>query len=152
MTSNFLKYVSSMEVFLLILFTGLFLVSCSREQAFREAPRSGPDVAVEVKSLAPDVPAFFTYHYRGKKTNFFVMKVDNRVLSFLGACARCYPAKRGFRYEGGSIICRECNVRYSVSQIEKGIGSCFPVRVEGSLRDGKYLIPISVLEGMADKF
>ena len=64
----------------------------------------GPDVAVEVKSLVPDVPAFFTYYYRGKKINFFVMKVDNGVLSFLDACAHCYPAKSGYRYEGGSSL------------------------------------------------
>ncbi len=141
-----------MKIFLLVLFGCLFIAACSAQPAYREAPRSGPDIAVELKTLVPDVPAFFTYHYRGKKINFFVMKVDGRVLSFFDACARCYPARRGYRYEEGSIICRECNVRYSVSQIEKGIGSCFPIRVEGSLRDGKYLIPVSVLEGMADKF
>jgi len=152
MTSKFLKCVSSIEVLLIGLFAALFLVSCSAQQTYREAPRSGQDVAVEVKSLAPEVPAFFTYHYHGKKINFFVMKVDNRILSFLDACTHCYPAKRGYRYEGGSIICRECNVRYSASQLEKGMGSCYPVRIEGSLRDGKYLIPVTLLKGMADKF
>ena len=96
--------------------------------------------------------SLFHLQYRGKKINFFVIKVDNRVLSFLDACARCYPAKRGYRCEGGSIICRECNVRIPISQIEKGIGSCYPIKVEGSLRDGRYLIPVSQLKEMVDKF
>jgi len=112
----------------------------------------GQDVAVEVQTLSPDIPSFFTYYFRGRKINFFVVKVDDRVISFLDACSRCYPAKRGYHSDKDYIICRECGVRYSVSQIEQGIGSCFPIRIEGFLRDGKYLIPISVLEGMADKF
>ena len=152
MLSKGFKCVSSMKLSFLVIVFVLLLASCSAQQTYQEAPRLGPNVAVEVKTLVPDMPAFFTYHYRGKKINYFVVKSDNKILSFLDACARCYPAKRGYHYEGGSIICRECNVRYAVSQIEKGIGSCVPIRVEGSLRNGKYLIPVSVLEGMADKF
>ena len=152
MTLKFLKCVSSMEILLLVGFPSLFLAACSAQQTHPEAQRMGSDVALEVKTLVPNMPAFFTYHYRGKKVNFFVIKVDNRVLSFLDACARCYPAKRGYRCEGGSIICRECNVRIPISEIEKGIGNCYPIKVEGSLRDGRYLIPFSQLEEMVDKF
>ena len=151
-TLKFLKGVSSMEIMLFVGFPSLFLAACSAQQTYPEAQRMGSDVAVEVKSLAPDVPAFFTYHYRGKKVNFFVINVDNRVLSFLDACARCYSAKGGYRCDGGAIICWECNVRILISQIEKGIGSCYPIEVEGSLRDGRYLIPISNLEERVDKF
>ncbi len=141
-----------MKSLFFFLSTFLFLLSCSAQPTYQEARRSGADVVVEAKTLERDVPAFFTYRYAGKKINFFVVKVDEKVLSFLDACGRCYPAKLGYRAERGSIVCRECNVRYSVSQIEKGIGSCFPIKIEGSLRDGKYLIPASALEGMADKF
>jgi len=152
MTLKLLKCVSSMEILLLVGFPSLFLAACSAQQTYPEAQRMGSNVAVEVKTLVPNIPAFFTYHYRGKKVTFFVIKVDNRVLSFLDACARCYPAKHGYRCEGGSIICRECNVRIPISQIEKGIGSCYPIKVEGSLQDGRYLIPVSQLEKMVDKF
>jgi uncharacterized membrane protein len=134
------------------LFVFLSLGACAKQPGYPEPPRIGPDVAVEVKTLTPEVPLFFTYHYHGKKINFFVVKINGRVLSFIDACASCYPARLGYRYDNGFFVCRKCNVRYSVSEIENGVGGCFPIRIEGSLRDGKYLIPVSVLEGLADKF
>jgi len=141
-----------MKVFWVVLIFFLSLGACAKQPSYPEPPRMGNDVAVESATLRPEVPVFFTYHYQGKKINFFVMKVEGRVLSFLDACARCYPAKRGYRFDGGRLVCRECNVNYSVSEIEKGMGSCFPIRITGHLQDGKYLIPLSTLERMAEKF
>jgi uncharacterized membrane protein len=140
------------KMFVVILFFFLSLGACAKQPGYPEPPRVDQEVVVDVKTLTPGVPVFFTYHYRGKRINFFVVKMNDRVLSFLDACARCYPAKLGYRYDNGYIICRECNVQYSVSEIEKGFGSCFPIRITGSLRDGRYLIPSTALEGMADKF
>jgi len=138
-----------LSVFITVL---LFLSACSRQPSYPEPPRTGREVAVDIGTLRPEIPVFFTYHYRGKKINFFVVKVDEKILSFLDACARCYPAKKGYRCENGALICRECSVSYSITGIEKGVGSCVPIRIAGSLRNGKYLIPLSVLEGMVDKF
>jgi len=152
MTSKFRKGVFSRNLLFLLWLPGLFLYSCFTQQTYPEPQRLGRDVVVETNTLVPSVPSFFTYRYHGKKINFFVLKEDNKVVSFLDACSRCYPTKRGYRCEGGSIVCRECNVRIPISQIEKGIGSCYPMRVEGSIRDGKYLIPLSTLEGFVDKF
>lgn len=152
MISKFLKCVSSIKVFLLVLVFGLFLASCSAQQTYREAPRLGPDVAVEVKTLVPDVPAFFTYHYHGKKINFFVMKANNTFLSFLDACVSCYAEKRGYRFDGRHVICRACNMNYPVSEIEKGFGNCYPIRLPGHVQNGKYYIPLSLLEEQVDKF
>ena len=141
-----------MKMFVVVLFVFLSLGACARQPSYPEPPRLGNDVAVDSETLKPEIPVFFTYHYRGKKINFFVINTGGRVLSFLDACARCYPEKRGYRFDSGHLICRECNVTYSVSDIEKGVGSCFPIRITGNLQDGKYLIPLSTLEGMAAKF
>jgi uncharacterized membrane protein len=109
-------------------------------------------VVVDVSSLLPEIPAYFTYHHNGKSVNFFVMNIGDNVLSFLDACASCYPQKRGFSFDKGYFICRSCNVRYSVAEIEKGLGSCFPIRINGNVRDRKYFIPVSTLQSAADKF
>ena len=37
-------------------------------------------------------------------------------------------------------------------EVEKGIGSCAPIKLEGHVKDGKYFIPVSNIEGKADKF
>lgn len=102
--------------------------------------------------LYSEKPMFFTFRYHGKDINFFVIKMSDNVLSFLDACMSCYPSKLGYRIDEGHIICRACNVRYSLSDIEKGVGGCFPIRIEGHLQEGEYHIQASELEGMADKF
>ena len=141
-----------MKLFVVVLLVFLSLGACAKQPTYPEPPRLGSDVAVDIGTLVPETPIFFTHHYQGKKINFFVLKVDEKVLSFLDACARCYPAKKGYRYDDGALFCRDCNVNYAITGIEKGVGSCVPIRIEGSLQGGKYLIPFSVLEGMADKF
>ncbi len=95
---------------------------------------------------------FFTYHYHGKNINFFVLKTGDKVLSFLDACMSCYPSKRGYRVDGGHLVCRKCGVTYSLSDVEKGFGGCYPIRIEGRLQDGQYRIPVSLLGQAIDKF
>ena len=43
-------------------------------------------------------------------------------------------------------------MKFSVYKLEKGLGSCFPIKIEGRMENGKYLIPIAVLEAEAGKF
>jgi len=130
----------------------LFLAACSRHPSYPETAKIGNDAAIDIASLKQSTPEFFTYHYKRKKVNFFVMNIDGKILSFFDACERCYPKKLGYRFDNGSVVCRSCNIRFPLSEIEKGIGSCFPIKLEGHIADGKYLIPVSNLESKADKF
>lgn len=130
----------------------LLFSSCSRQQIYPSPSLKGPDVTVDVRALRPETPAFFTYEYRGKHINFFVVKINNTTHAFLDACASCYPRKLGYSFERGYLRCRACNMEYTVAGIERGFGGCMPIRLKGSLKKGEYTIPVSMLEGMADKF
>ena len=131
----------------------IFLASCAKQPVYPEPERIGSDVVINISSLKPGTPEFFTYHYgAGKKINFFVMNIDGKILSFFDACERCYPKKLGYRFDNGSVVCRACDIRFPLSEIEKGIGSCSPIKLEGHVKDGKYFIPVSNIEGKADKF
>lgn len=130
----------------------LFLISCSRQPVYPVPAVEGSDVAIDAATLEPDVPKFYTYHYRNKNINFFVIKTNGKILSFLDACINCYPAKLGYRFDSGHLICKKCSVRYSVSEVEKGFGGCFPIRISGRLQEGKYLIAVSALQRESDKF
>jgi len=129
-----------------------FCASCSRQPVYPEPSLKGSEVAIEVKKLRPENPLFLTYRHHRKNINFFVLKIDDKVVSFLDACMSCYPSKRGYRFDGGYITCKTCDIRYSLAEIEEGVGSCSPIRLEGHLQDGNYLIPVSLLEESADKF
>jgi uncharacterized membrane protein len=113
---------------------------------YHEPPLKGSEVVINAERLRSESPVFFTLRSHGEKINFFVLKIDDRVLSFLDSCMSCYPSKLGYRVDGAYITCRTCGVRYPLSDMEKGFGSCSPVRIEGHLQDGEYHIPVSQLE------
>jgi uncharacterized membrane protein len=137
---------------LALLYTSTWISSCSRQPSYPPPPRHGADIVIEIAGLQTEAPKFYTYQYQGKKISFFVCKVQDKVLSFLDACASCYTRKRGYRFEEGKVTCRECDMKFSLHQLEKGLGSCYPIKLEGRIEDGKYLIPVAALEGAADKF
>jgi uncharacterized membrane protein len=130
----------------------VLLASCSRQPSYPPPRQSGPDVIIEINELHPEDPKFYTYLYQGKSINFFVLKIQDKVLAFLDACVTCYPHKKGYRCEDGAVTCRYCNMKFSIYKLEKGLGSCYPIRIEGRMENGKYLIPVATLEKEADKF
>ena len=77
---------------------------------------------MDAAALKPEVPQFFTYQYQGKNISFFVIKMDQKVISFLDACASCYPHKRGYRCDDSSVTCRACSMKFSLYKLEKGLG------------------------------
>ncbi len=140
---------------LLLALCAVFLIttlSCS-QQPSHPAPRVvGRDAVIDVSTLRPEMPDFYSFSHNGRKVNFFVLQVQNVVSAFLDACITCYPHKQGYRSDDGSVTCRYCNMRFSIFKLEKGIGGCYPIKIEGRLVKGKYLIALDALEKAADKF
>jgi uncharacterized membrane protein len=137
---------------LFLLFTVIMLAACTRQPVYPAPARIGTDFVVEVASLQLETPRFFTYQYNGKNISFFVMRINTGVQSYVDACASCYPHKRGYHYENGTVTCRFCNQKFSVNKLDKGLGGCYPIKIEGRVEKGQYLIPVAVLEKAFDKF
>ncbi len=137
----------------LVLFTA-FLLSCSRQPVYPAAEVRGEDAMIAVSRLVPETPLFSTYHHNGRNISFFVLRVDGKLVSFLDACASCYKHKLGYRYDqkDGVVTCRYCGIRFSLYKLEKGLGGCYPIRIEGRLENDAYLIPLKNLQAAADKF
>jgi uncharacterized membrane protein len=141
-------------VILLVVFSCfiLCLASCSRQPVYPGPSVREADVVIDTGTLGNEKPVFFTFPYHGRKINFFVFRTGEKVLSFLDACASCYSSKLGYRAGDGSVTCRKCDLRYSLSNIEKGFGNCFPIAIEGYLKGREYRIPVSRLQEAQDKF
>ena len=105
-------------------------------------------MTIDALSLKPNVLRFFTYNNGNKNINFFVIKIDNDVISFLDACSSC-KSRLGYTFGNGQFTCKECGVEYSVSEIKNGIGTCHPISIPGKLMDGKYYIPVMELQKLA---
>jgi uncharacterized membrane protein len=147
-TSGIISWIT----WLIVIASFFFQASCSRQTGHTAPSLAGSDVVVDVTALKQEVPQFFTYQYQGKNISFFVIKIDDHILSFLDACVTCYPYKQGYRYEDGVVVCRACNQRFPVYKLEKGIGNCYPIKIAGRIENGKYLIPRSSLEQESGKF
>jgi uncharacterized membrane protein len=128
------------------------LAACSREQRYAAPPIDGDNVSIQVASLPPEIPQFYSYRTKGKSVDFFVLRLQDRVLSFLDACLSCYPRKLGYGSKDGFVVCRACRTTYSVYKLEKGIGGCYPIQITGSREKGNYLIPLLTLDRHANKF
>ena len=137
---------------LFLLFPVIVFVACTSQPRYPEPARIGTDIAIEVSTLQLETPRFFTHHYHGKNISFFVMRMKSGIQSYLDACTSCYPHKRGYKYGEGAVTCRFCGQVFSVSNLDKGLGGCFPIKIEGRIEKGMYVIPIATLEAEADKF
>jgi len=143
---------NNLFAFAIAILSAALLPSCSRQPTYPLLPVSGQDVVLDVSTLRREIPQFYTYQYQGKSVSFFILKLHDRTLSFLDACASCYMHKRGYRYGNGFVTCRACNMKFSVFKLEKGLGGCYPIRIEGRMENGQHRIPVKTLEAAADKF
>jgi len=134
------------------IFLILSLTSCSKPVAYPAPQTAGADIVIDISSLELNVPKFYSYRFQGKDINFFVVKMRMTINAFLDACASCYPHKQGYRCEGDAVICRYCNEKYPIGKLATGLGNCYPIRIEGRVERGKYLISAATLEKSADKF
>jgi uncharacterized membrane protein len=146
------SYFSEARAVLFCVLLAVLASSCTQHPVYPAPTVIGQNVVIDTASLQPEVPKFFSLQYEGKKVTFFVLRVHDSVSSFLDACMTCYPHRMGYRNEDAAVTCRYCNMKFSIFKLEKGIGGCYPIKIEGKTDKGSYLIPLSVLEKEADKF
>ena len=124
------------------------MTSCAKKPAYPEAPVSGETITIDIKTLKEETPVFYSMRHKGKRIDFFVVKMKGEAQSYFDACAKCYPEKLGYRVDGQYVICRKCDIRYSMESLKAGFGSCYPIALRGKTEGGKYLIDKkTVMEG-----
>jgi uncharacterized membrane protein len=128
------------------------ILSCGPVRNYPAPQTTAGEIMLNVEDLEPDTPRFYTYRTRGRNVHFFVIAREGSVLSFLDACVNCYPRKQGYRYGYGMVTCRACDTSYPVSDLERGIGGCYPIRFEGKQENGLYVISRAILDRHAAKF
>ena len=124
----------------MLIITALCFCSCSKMPVYPEASFNGGSVNISLNDLDEKKPVFFTFHDGKNKINYFVVKTDGSYQAYFDACAKCYRRKNGYGLEGGRVICRTCDVNYSVKDLKEGIGSCYPIKLEGRVEGNVYVI------------
>lgn len=152
MRNRYVTITRYLLMFCCLLGAAASFAACSRQPRYAAPPVEGENVVIQTASLPLEVPQFFSYRSGGKDVDFFVIRMQDRVLSFLDACLTCYPRKLGYESKDGFVVCRACDTTYSIYKLEKGIGGCYPIRIDGRQESGSYLIARSALERHAGKF
>jgi len=80
------------------------------------------------------------YEYEGIK--YFAVKSGDSVKIALDACDVCHNSKKGYRQEGGDMICNNCGNHYPISGLgTKNLrgGGCWPGYLPSKV-EGDYLV------------
>ncbi|MGO9015336.1 MAG: Fe-S-containing protein [Dissulfurispiraceae bacterium] len=136
--------------FLLVLSCLMYiLISCAKGPSCIQAPFDGYTSEIDVSTLIPKQPRFYSLSIEGKNISFFLLMVNGEIQSYFNACKECYPKKLGFSFEEGYMKCRSCNERWPLESLQDGIGGCYPIPLKGVLKGDKYVITQAALkEGM----
>ncbi len=131
---------------LLLAGVALLLVSCPQRSVYPAAPFDGKEVRIPLTGIGTGRPVFQTLTLDGKRIIYFVVKTESGVDSYFDACSKCYPQKLGYKPEGGQVVCSACGVRYSSRDLKEGMGSCYPIKLEGRVDGVFYVIGRKALE------
>ena len=130
----------------------IMAAACSRLPSYPPPLVTGGQAVIKGAELAEGAPRFFSYHFRKKTVNFFVVKNKGKISAYLDACNKCYIHKMGYQAGNGTVTCRYCNQVYGVKELDKPMGSCWPIKLQGVQRGGEYLIPLSEIKNGTSKF
>lgn len=130
----------------------IIVLSCTQRAEYLPPAIDGMNAVIEMRTLKRSEPVFFAYRQGDKTIRFFVISTKTGPMAFLDACAVCYPRKLGYEFKDGVFTCRACGVAYSATELQTGMGSCYPIRLKGSLRKDVFLLPLLELEQHAEKF
>lgn len=114
--------------------------SCNQRPGHGFVAAHDGKITVDVSELKVGSPAFFSTELDGCKVDFFLVRTDGEIRSYLDACRKCYIYGKGYEAMEGYVVCGFCNVKYPVDEIASGIGSCVPVYLKGRSENGSWVI------------
>ncbi len=107
--------------------------------ATRAAAESGV-VQIPFRTVDDGRAHFFVYEAAGKTLSFFVVKApDGSFRTAFDACTACNFAKLGYRHEGNAVVCNNCGIGFSPSDIGRKTGGCNPIPLKGTI-DGQMIV------------
>ncbi len=102
-----------------------------------------PEEVKELLSEISEQARWYEYEIGGTKIRFFAVKAaDGSIKTGFDACDVCYKAKKGYRQDGGIVVCNNCGKRYPISSIgteNKNPGGCWPGYLPSSI-EGEYVV------------
>lgn len=77
---------------------------------------------------------------------FLVKSIDGVVRSAFDSCDVCYKERKGYRQEGATMVCNNCNQVFPTNKVNDVKGGCNPAPLESVLRDDTVVIQLAALQ------
>ncbi|MDR2076943.1 MAG: DUF2318 domain-containing protein [Desulfovibrio sp.] len=105
----------------------------------------GENVSVDVSGLRPGSAGFYRIEKDGLLIRFFLVRDGQNALhAALDACDVCWRDGKGYKLEGGAMVCVNCGLKFPLAQIGRRRGGCNPHPV--SFRTENTLVALRTTE------
>lgn len=105
------------------------------------------EVKVPLAALADGKTRFYVYSAGGMDIKFFALrKADGSIGVALDACQACYRAKKGYRQEGDHVVCNNCGMAFSPSDVGVVTGGCNPISLAHRVAGDAVVVKTADLE------
>lgn len=109
--------------------------------AYPMVTAEGGTVAIPAAQVNDGKAHYFSYRSGDAYVNFFLLKSQDGVIrAAFDACDVCFHARKGYRQEGDSMVCNNCNMKFSSDLINEVKGGCNPAPIQRSVADGNIVI------------
>lgn len=115
--------------------------------AYQTLASEGGMVTIPVEQVSDGKAHYFSYRSGDAYINFFLLKSQDGVIrAAFDACDVCYHAGKGYRQEGDSMVCNNCNMTFRSDLINEVKGGCNPAPIRRSVSDDQVVIAAADLE------
>ena len=100
----------------------------------------GGEVRIDIADVSDGQAHYFTFDSEQGEIKFFVVKsVDGIMRAAFDACDVCYKSKKGYRQEGDTMVCNNCNMKFRSDRVNEVKGGCNPAPLNRRI-EGKQLV------------
>lgn len=85
---------------------------------------------------------FYSYKTKdGTTIRYFILKSSDGVIrAAFDACDSCWPAGKGYRQEGDSMVCNNCGLKFASIKVNEVRGGCNPSPLTRTVQGDKVTI------------
>lgn len=107
----------------------------------------GGKFSIPLAQVSDGKAHFFTHQGESTAIKFFVVKSsDGKFRSAFDTCDVCYKAKKGYRQDGESMICNNCEQKFASDKIGEISGGCNPAPLTATIVSDRLEVAAADLE------
>ena len=123
------------------LFDGLFKKSPAEAAKAAGVVETADQVKIPLKTLDSGKALFLEMQSDGRPLYYFAVKSSNgSYRSAFDACDVCFRMNRGYRQEGGMMVCNRCDKTFPTDRIGEIRGGCNPHPLANRIDGGQMVV------------